>query len=212
MPSPDDALIASQYDEEPLFEVPPTPEAEDLLVQPEITSEIATAGGYEAFDPTTESGAFNVGGLVNDKGEPLPEFDPQYREAFEGLMFFGSLANKFTWMDHEFHIRTLSTDELLAVGVLTAKYDQTLAGGLAYRIAMAALCIVTVDGQRLPEPIERKQDDYDWAFKRFNYVKSKWFQFTIDAIYNEYLLLEGKVVEVVEAMGKASRPTASVPG
>jgi hypothetical protein len=217
MPNEEDALIASEYDE-PMFEVDPEAEQtepESLLVEPETTTEYATVENYRPFDPTTQiTGSTNGDSerLKNDKGEPLPEFDHRYRDDFEGLMFFGSLATTFTWMGHEFHIRTLLTDELLAVTIVTQKYRDTLGNGLAYRIAMAALCLVSVDGQNLPEPIGRKSDDYEWAFNRFNYVKARWFQFTIDAIYNEYLLLEAKVIEVVEAMGKASRSTASVPG
>jgi hypothetical protein len=86
-----------------------------------------------------------------------------------------------------------------------------MGNGLAYRTATAALCVQSIDGQDLPTPIGM-DDDAVYARDRFNYAKLKWFQFTVDAIFNEYLVLEARTRLVVEAMGKVYGSKASTPG
>jgi hypothetical protein len=161
------------------------------------------------FDPVPEE---EVGPLLDEEGNRLPEFDPRYRDDFHGLAFIGSLSREFEWLGHKFVIRTLTVDELLAVTLLTKEYDQTMGAGLAYRTAMVALATQKVDGSDLPVPVAADSNDFAWAYQRFNYVKARWFQFTIEAVYLKYLELEMKTTSVVEAMGKASAPAESTTG
>lgn len=171
--------------------------------------------GYAPYDITASTRAPQPPDrppLVGEAGDPLPEFDDRYREDFEGLAFIGSLSKQFEWLGHRFVVRTLTVDELLAVTLLTKEFDQSMGAGLAYRTAMAAMATVTVDGKELPIPFQSEPEDFAWAYQRFNHVKARWFQFTVDAVYGEYLELEDRTRQVVMAMGKASGPTALMTG
>jgi hypothetical protein len=145
--------------------------------------------------------------LKAEDGTELPSFDQRYADPFEGLAYLGSLTESFSWLGHEFVIRTLGVDEQLAVAQVTAKYKD---GGeqLAYVTAVVALCVVTVDGEELPSPIGEDQQLAEWAHRRFAYVKANWFQATINEVFQHYLQLEDKVAQVIDAMGKAFAPAA----
>lgn len=140
------------------------------------------------------------GAEPEEEPEPLPEFDRRWRDAFEGLLFIGKLEGSFKWMGHDFRIRTLLTDEVLEVGLLHKEYVGTLADVKAYQAAIVAACVVSVDGQPPPIPLTDEQTDLT---AKFNYVLRHWFPPTLDAVYEEYLKLEYKVNQVIEAMGKA---------
>jgi hypothetical protein len=167
---------------------------------------------YGTFDPAARPGRKAAmpeakPTLRAEDGTELPGFDERYTEAFEGLAFLGSLTEQFSWLGHEFVIRTLGVDEQLAVAQVTAKYKD---GGeqLAYVTAVVAMCVVTVDGEELPTPIGEDQQLAEWAHRRFAYVKANWFQPTINEVFQRYLKLEDTVAQVIEAMGKAFAPAA----
>jgi hypothetical protein len=141
--------------------------------------------------------------------EELPVFDEQYRQVFIGLTFIGKLSNDFEWMGHRFKIRTLMTDELIQIGLAHAKFQNSLADVKAYQTLVVAACIETLDGQVLPVPIT---NDVDLVESRFNYIKTHWYPWTIDAVYEHYLLLEVQVQKVIDAMGKVSGSAELIPG
>jgi hypothetical protein len=167
---------------------------------------------YGTFDPADRPGRKaatpqDQPTLKAEDGSELPAFDRRYSEAFQGLTYVGSLTHRFDWLGHEFVIRTLGVDEQLAVAQVASKYKD---GGeqLAYAAAVVAMAVVTVDGEELPSPIGEDQLLAEWAHKRFGYVKANWFQPTINYVWQEYLQLEDKVSQVIEAMGKAFGPAA----
>jgi hypothetical protein len=141
--------------------------------------------------------------------EELPAFDEQYRQDFIGLNFVGKLSRDFEWMGHRFKIKTLMTDELIQIGLVHAKYQQTLADVKAYQTLVVAACLDTLDGKQLPVPIT---NDVDLVEARFDYIKNHWYPWTIDAVYEEYLLLEVRVQKVIAAMGKVSGSVELIPG
>ena len=173
---------------------------------------------YAAYDPADvkeqDDARAPDGGvvLVDDMGEKLPTFDPKYEQDFEGLLYLGALTKSFTWLGHTFVIRTLTQDEVLTVPILMKPWSGTIGEPKAYSTAMTSLCVVSVDGKELPMPVGDGQGDYAWAFQRFAYAKANWFQFTIDKVYSEYLVLESKARAVIEAMEKASGPAVSTGG
>lgn len=191
--------------------------------QPIVEGRDEELTAFSAYDPTEYRPRIETGDdddkqaqapdrLYDDEGKPLPEFDPRYAEDFEGLVFLGALLHSFEWVGHRFVIRTLSSSDLLAVPMVIKPWEGTIGHPKAYAIAMAALAVVSVDGQELPIPVGDGQGEYSWAFQRFNYVKANWFQFTIDKVYSEYMALEAKAQAVIEAMEKASGPAASTGG
>ena len=131
-------------------------------------------------------------------------FDPKYAEALHGLMYVGSLSHSFEWIGHKFIIHSLSANEQLAVAVLMKPWAGTIGESMAFTIASVAMSIVTVDGEALPVPFQAESDSISWARQRFDYVKSRWFMSTIDLVFAEKLVLDAKVREVLDEMGKAS--------
>lgn len=174
--------------------------------------------GYGAYDPAEVRPDLDAvepeqpSGLRDEDGNPLPGFDPRYVDDFEGLLYIGALTKEFSWLGHRFVIRTLTQGELLLVPQLTKEWVGTIGDAKAYTTAMVALATVSVDGAELPIPIGDGQGEYAWAFQRFNYVRNHWFQFTIDRAYSEYLTLESRAQQVIEAMEKASGPVGSTSG
>jgi hypothetical protein len=173
---------------------------------------------YAAYDPAEVKAQDETrapdGGvrLVDESGEALPSFDPRYSDDFEGLLYLGALTKSFSWLGHTFVIRTLSQDELLMVPIVMKPWTGTIGEPKAYTCAMVAMSVVSVDGKELPMPVGDGDGDYAWAHQRFGYVKGNWFQFTIDKVYSEYLVLEGKAQAVIEAMEKASGSAESTVG
>lgn len=161
------------------------------------------------LDPSQSSDAPGVAESldVSDVKTKGVTFDPMYREPFSGLLHLGALSHTFNWMGHEFVIRTLTTDEILAVGLITKEYEGTIAFNKAYTTAMVAMSVVSVDGEHLPYPYKDEPGNA-FAQARFNLVKAQWYSYTIDTIYNKYLMLEDVVRAVFEAMGNQSGQTA----
>jgi hypothetical protein len=178
-------------------------------------------GSYEPYDPSTvrpapldppqSSSGLEADAPVGDTeshavADVIPKaasFDERHKEPFEGLMYLGALSKTFTWAGHKFRIRTLTTAEVLIVTAITARYDGTLGQNRAYSAAVVALATESVDGEPLPFPYKESVGT-EWADQRFDYVTGKWYAYTIDAVYSEYLALEGKAREVMNAMGNRS--------
>lgn len=131
---------------------------------------------------------------------PLPEFDPRYAEALQGLLFLGYLTEDFTWAGHSFKIKTLNTDEILETALLAKEWSESMAAMKALQTATVAAAVELVDGQAVAIPLT----DFESPIAaKFNVVK-RWFPPTIDAIYERCLLLESEVERVLAAMGVAS--------
>lgn len=162
-----------------------------------------------SFDPAPEDFAATF-----DPPPPsLPEvpeveedlsFPEEMKRPFEGLFYIGALRRTFTFAGHQITIRTLTSDELLEVGLCALRYEGT--GGRAFGTALAAAALESIDGQPLPIPIVAHTGTP--VEHRFNWVKEKLYPPVVDAIYEEYRLLEMQVEAVLDAMGKAGGSTA----
>jgi hypothetical protein len=141
--------------------------------------------------------------------EPLPEFDPKCRDALDGLLFLGALTKTYDWNGHRFTIRTLKMDELLQVALVHARFANTIGDVKAYQAAIVSACLQLVDGKQLPIPAFVDETSLD---QRFRFCTSNWYPWTFDSVYQNYLELEAKTLEVMEAMGKVLGSTVSTPG
>lgn len=164
------------------------------------------------YDPTTLGVQEEDPSVLRDEaGNKLPVFHEKYKEGFKGLLYLGALQDDFEWLGHKFVIRTLRDGELLAIGQLIKQYTDTVALDRAYADAVVAMCVISVDGQELPIPIGETERINEWAIQRFNHVKNNWYSFTVDEVYNRYLVLRDKAQAVVDALGKASAPQDATP-
>lgn len=137
-----------------------------------------------------------------DETVELPSFDIRHRDDFSGLLFLGGLNHTFSYCGHDFAIRTLRTEEILAIGLLVKEYDGAPSQVKAYATALVAACIVTIDGRKFETPF-REESASDNLRYRFDKVAA-WYPSSIDAIYSEYIVLEQRVNDVFESMGKVS--------
>ena len=136
-----------------------------------------------------------------DEGEEeLPEFDPQYREAFEGLLFIGKVQRTFRWLGHTIVIRTPTVGDLLEIGQIHKPYSNTVADIKAYQSLMLAATIVSIDRQPLPLPFSNEQSGLE---AKFEYINAHWYPWTLDKFYEEYMILDSEVQRVHDALGKA---------
>jgi hypothetical protein len=163
--------------------------------------------GFGTYDPESVLPPLEDD-VVDDSPESQettePTFDERYIEPFKGLMYLGALTKEFEWLGHTFVIRTLTTNELLQVGLIVREYADSIAQGRAYAAAMVATATISVDGEDLPTPVMTSDIGNAWVRQRFNYVTSRWFPYTIDKVYSEYLELDKQASEVIEQMGNLS--------
>lgn len=166
----------------------------------------------EVRPPQPEPSGDGRPALTDGEGNLLPTFDERYVQDFEGLLYLGALTKSFSWLGHTFVIRTLTQGEVLIVPLLIKPWTGTIGESKAYVTAMVALGVISVDGEELPMPVGDGDGEFAWAHQRFAYARANWFQYTIDRVYSEYLTLEAKVRDVIEAMEKASGPEDSTGG
>jgi hypothetical protein len=134
--------------------------------------------------------------------EVIPEFDPRYRDPFEGLLYVGHLHDTATFLGHTFRLVTPSSTERLQIGLVIKAYDGTVGWDFAYASALVAAYLVEVDGQLLPQPITN--DPKDTALEqRWEWVLRVLKKPVIDYLFQQCILLDSQVRAVLDAMGKA---------
>jgi hypothetical protein len=172
------------------------------------------SSGATSYDPTAlgpQEEQDTPGTLRDDDGNLLPSFDPKYADPFTGLLYLGALADEFSWLGHDFKIRTLRDGELLAISQIIKPYQDTMGLDRAYANAVVGMCLMSLDGEELPIPIGETKRINEWGHLRFEYIRDNWYSSTVDQVFNRYLQLDDLVKKVVEAMGKASAPEAQIP-
>jgi hypothetical protein len=153
-----------------------------------------------SVEPSSAGNESPPGTDAEDKATELPVFDPRYRDAFEGLLFIGKVQRTFRWLGHSFIIRSPKVDEILEIGQLHQPYVGTVSDIKAYQSLMIAATIVSIDGQPLPIPLS---DDVSALQAKFDYIRLHWYPWTLDKLYEEYLILDAEVRAVHDALGKA---------
>ena len=135
------------------------------------------------------------------------EFPDEVNEDVDGLIWLGYLEDVVDYCGHEFVIRTLRSEEQLLASLVTKEYTDTLGQAKAWVAAHVGLALVSIDGNEdfCPKASFSKKD---FARARFQYVTGKWFEPTINRLYNAYSdLLERQavVLEEMENLSQESR-------
>lgn len=134
--------------------------------------------------------------------EKIPEFDPRWKDPFEGLLYLGHLEETTSFLGHSFLLVTPSSAERLKISLLTKPYDGTIGWEFAYSCALVAAYLIKIDGQDLPQPITN--DPKDTAMEqRWQWVLNNLKKPVIDALFEQCAILDSDVRAVLEAMGKA---------
>jgi hypothetical protein len=135
------------------------------------------------------------------------EFPDEVNEDVDGLIWLGYLEDVVDYCGHEFVIRTLRSEEQLLASLVTKEYTDTLGQAKAWVAAHVGLALVSIDGDEdfCPKASFSKKD---FARARFQYVTGKWFEPTINRLYNAYsdlLERQAAVLEEMENLSQESR-------
>lgn len=203
-PDGDSQPESTVYDKPPAFN-PYDPPEDPEVVQPPSPGPAQSSTEALGFGDTSGADDESQEEAPQDQTEeePLPEFDPRYREDFEGLLYLGRLEETFSLWGHTFVIRTLTTEQLAEIGQIVRPHEGSNAKNAVYQSAVVAASVVTVDGKPLPQSITIDNSD-ELTTVRYPYVLKKWMPPVREALYNRSMLLELKTRQVLHAMGEAS--------
>ena len=130
--------------------------------------------------------------------ENLTTFPDEWKRQFEGLLYLGHLEKKVTSIPfHEFVVKTLTVSEKLEVSLLTKDYVDTIGYGRAYRAAVVAAGLQTVDGRSLIP----SSKGLNTLRQKYDYVINGWYDAVIDVLFGEIDELEGQVLMVLQELG-----------
>jgi len=128
----------------------------------------------------------------------LETFPDQWKREFEGLLYLGHLEKEVTSIPfHRFVVRTLTVNEKLAVSLITKEYQDSIGYGRAYRAAVVAAGLESVDGRSLIDGAK----GVNVIRQKFDYVTNGWYDAVIDILFSEIDQLEGRVLKVLEEVG-----------
>lgn len=99
------------------------------------------------------------------------------------------------------HLRTLTMGEELKLAEITKPYIGTDAYARAYRAAVVAAAIRTIDGELLFNPISSSDFD-NLIFKKFEKMMD-WYPLAVDQIFRVYREMELELLALVEKLGKS---------
>jgi hypothetical protein len=126
-------------------------------------------------------------------------FDPQVREAVEGLIHLGHLTTDVEFCGHTFGLRTLRLGEELAAATAMEKYRGTLKEPHAFAASQVALALTHVDGDEDFCP-QAGPDLTAFARARLNYLNTNWYWPVIDYLYLELSRLLEKQVDAIRSI------------
>jgi hypothetical protein len=137
------------------------------------------------FEETTSSNDVNT-------------FPDKWKDEFEGLLFVGYLQREITRIPfHKFVVRTLTVNEKLEISLLTKDFMDTIGYGRAYKAAVVAAGLISVDGRDLI-PASK---NINVIRQKYEYVTNNWYDTVIDILYDEIDALENRVIIVLQELG-----------
>ena len=124
-------------------------------------------------------------------------FPESWKEEFEGLLYLGYLHKEIKKIPfHTFVVKTLTVSDKLEINLAVKDYQDTLGYGRAYRAAVVAAGLESVDGRALLSS-NRGSNTFR---QKFEYVTNNWYDTVIDVLYQEIDQLEGKVLIVLREL------------
>lgn len=154
----------------------------------EVQGEWSEGKDEEEEEPVEEEEDSLVGEVT------VEAFPEEWKKEFEGLAHLGYLEEKVNDIPfHEFVVRTLYTAEKLEISQICAEHENTLGFNRAYKAAVVAAAMITVDGK----PILVADKTQNAVRQKYFYVTNKWFDPVIDILYLKVDMLEKKQREIV---------------
>lgn len=129
--------------------------------------------------------------------EFFESFNPEWRQPFQGLVYLGHLEGKVEIPYHSFTVKTLTTGEKIKVVELIRHLEDSIGYARAYRAAIVAAALLTVDGK----PLLVGSKNVEAISQRYRYITDNWYDFVVDLIYEKVNEMEGQVLEVLKELG-----------
>ncbi len=133
-----------------------------------------------------------------DESEPV--LTPEEEDEVVDLINAGRKDNHFELFGRKIHLRTLTIDEELKVSEITKRYLGSDGYLRAYRTAVVAAAIRTIDGELLFNPISDAELDQIIA-KKFDKLLT-YYPLAVDQIFARYQDMERELLALVEKLGK----------
>lgn len=188
---PDDGLI------------PPDP---DALLIAQRKAEIAGAQTgvltVPNEDDLLEQRRAEINEAAGKAQEKLPELPPEEEDEVVDLIHAGRKETTFELFGRTIHLRTLTIEEELKVSEITKPYLGSDGYPRAYRTAVVAAAIRTIDGQLLFNPISTEEFS-QLILKKYEKLLG-YYPLAVDQIYARYRDMELELLKLVERLGKSS--------
>jgi hypothetical protein len=133
-----------------------------------------------------------------EETQDVNTFPDLWKDEFEGLLFVGFLQKEVTRIPfHKFVVKTLTVNEKLEISLLTKPYLDSVGYSRAYKSAVVAAGLVSVDGRELIP----SNKNINVIQQKYDYVINNWYDTVVDVLYAEIDTLENKVVLVLQELG-----------
>lgn len=134
-----------------------------------------------------------------DESEPVLTSEEE-DEAVD-LIHAGRKEKHFELFGRKIHLRTLTIEEELKVSEITKRYIGTDGYPRAYRTAVVAAAIRTIDGELLFNPISDSEIE-QIIVKKYEKLLD-YYPLAVDQIYAKYRDMELELLAFVEKLGKS---------
>lgn len=133
---------------------------------------------------------------------PEEEFDPQYKDDVDGLLWLGYLTRSCPLYGHHFILKSLTRGERLAVTLVAQEYSETVGLGMAMESATVSASLLTKNGVPFHPKLSETQDPIIRIREAFQEVNS-WYDPLIEALFTQYKFLNLRVAQAfAELEGK----------
>jgi len=130
--------------------------------------------------------------------QDISTFPEEWKEEFEGLLFLGYLQREVTQIPfHKFVVKTLTVNEKIEVSLITKPYVDSVGFNRAWKSAVVAAGLVSVDGR----PLIPSNRNINSLQQKYDYVTQNWYDIVVELLYEEIQQLEDRVVTVLGELG-----------
>lgn len=139
--------------------------------------------------------------VEQEQGDTEPSLTSDERDYFANAIEIGKMTSTGTVFGHTVTVRSMSFAEELAVGLLIKKYAGSLAQPKAYKGAVVAACLESIDGAPFYTPI-KKMSAAELVEAKYQQVVDYYTPF-VDAVYNIIKEMEQEVSALLAKLGKS---------
>lgn len=183
-----------------------TPPNEEALIvarrKREILAEAALNPTFLDQDALLEQRKKEVKEAAEKSANEEPVLTEQEEDEVVDLINAGRKEKFIEIFGRKIHLRTLSIAEELKVSELTKPYIGSDGYHRAYRTAVVAAAIRTIDGKLLFNPISESEFEQIIA-KKFDKLLD-YYPLAVDQIFARYQEMEKELFELVQKLGKSS--------